>query len=52
MFKSILKGLFTNKQLNSVISLGNWEGKNTFKLPSFYFKDKQTLAFPCDDEKK
>ena len=31
------------------MSLGEWQGKNKFKLPTFYFKDRHTLAFPCED---
>lgn len=30
-----------------MIGLGVWEG-DTYKLPSFYFKDKNTLAFPYE----
>ena len=49
VFKSILSVLFTEKQLKNIIGLGTWEGDNKFKLPTFYFKDRHTLAFPCDD---
>jgi hypothetical protein len=48
MFKSVLGILFTSKQLNNLISLGTWEDEETFKLPTFYFKDRHTLAFPCN----
>jgi hypothetical protein len=47
MYKGVLNVLFTEKQLKNIISLGNWEGEN-FKLPTFYFKDRHTLAFPCE----
>lgn len=42
--------MFTEKQLKNVIGLGVWETESKFKLPSFYFKDRNTLAFPCDDD--
>lgn len=50
MLKSILNVLFTEKQLKNIMSLGQWESPNKFKLPTFYFKDRHTLAFPCEDE--
>lgn len=49
VFKSILGVLFTDKQLKNIIGLGSWEGEHRFKLPTFYFKDRHTLAFPCQD---
>ncbi len=49
MYKGVLNVLFTQKQLKNIISLGNWEGEK-FKLPTFYFKDRYTLAFPCDGD--
>lgn len=50
VFKSVLNILFTPKQLTHIISLGNWQDDDTFKLPAFYFKDRHTLAFPCGDD--
>lgn len=47
MLKSVLNVLFTEKQLKNIISLGHWENNSKFKLPTFYFKDRHTLAFPC-----
>ncbi len=49
MLKSVLNVLFTEKQLKNIIGLGVWEAENRFKLPTFYFKDRHTLAFPCED---
>jgi|JI10StandDraft_1071094.scaffolds.fasta_scaffold882127_1 hypothetical protein len=49
MLKSVLNVLFTEKQLKNIISLGQWENAK-FKLPTFYFKDRHTLAFPCEEE--
>jgi len=43
----VLNVLFTEKQLKNIIGLGSWE-EGRFKLPAFYFKDRHTLAFPCD----
>ena len=31
------------------MTLGNWEGEK-YKLPKFYFKDRNTLAFPCEND--
>lgn len=45
-FKAVLNTLFTDKQLTKLISLGQWESNDTYKIPTFYFKDKTTLAFP------
>ena len=50
MLKSVLGVLFTDKQLKNILSLGHWESSNKFKLPSFYFKDRHTLAFPCEED--
>ena len=50
MMKSVLNVLFTEKQLKNIMSLGEWQGNNKFKLPSFYFKDRHTLAFPCEEK--
>ena len=47
MLKGVLGVLFTDKQLKHIMSLGEWE-QGRFKLPEFYFKDRHTLAFPCD----
>ena len=49
MLKSVLNVLFTEKQLKNIVKLGHWES-HRFKLPTFYFKDRHTLAFPCEDE--
>ena len=49
MLRSILNILFSEKQLKNIVGLGKWEGENKFKLPSFYFKDRHTLAFPCEE---
>jgi hypothetical protein len=49
MLKSVLGVLFTDKQLKNIIGLGNWENDTKFKLPLFYFKDRHTIAFPCDE---
>jgi hypothetical protein len=45
----VLGVLFTDKQLKNIIGLGNWENDTKFKLPLFYFKDRHTIAFPCDE---
>lgn len=50
MLKSVLNVLFTEKQLKNIISLGEWQSHHKFKLPTFYFKDRHTLAFPCQEE--
>lgn len=50
MLRSILNVLFTEKQLKNIMSLGHWESHNKFKVPTFYFKDRNTLAFPCEDD--
>lgn len=47
VLKSVLNVLFTEKQLKNIIGLGSWE-EDRFKLPLFYFKDRHTLAFPCE----
>ena len=49
MLKSVLNVLFTEKQLKNIMALGQWQG-HRFKLPTFYFKDRHTLAFPCEDD--
>ena len=41
--------LFTEKQYQNLVSLGQWESDEVFKLPPFYFKDKSTLAFPYEN---
>ena len=50
IYKSVLSILFTPKQLNNLISLGTWEEEACSKLPTYYFKDRHTLAFPCGEE--
>lgn len=50
IYKSVLNVLFTPKQLSHIVSLGTWESSGNFKLPLFYFKDRNTLAFPCGEE--
>lgn len=49
MLRSVLNVLFTEKQLKNIMSLGHWQSSNKFKLPAFYFKDRHTLAFPCEE---
>lgn len=49
MLKGVLGVLFTDKQLKNLMGLGEWE-QGRFKLPAFYFKDRHTLAFPCEEE--
>jgi len=49
MLRSVLNVLFTEKQLKNIINLGHWQN-NKFKLPTFYFKDRHTLAFPCEED--
>ena len=49
MLKSVLSVLFTERQLKNIVGLGEWQvGK--FRLPAFYFKDRYTLAFPCEED--
>ena len=47
MLRSVLSVLFSDKQLKNIVGLGKWQSDTKFKLPMFYFKDRQTLAFPC-----
>jgi hypothetical protein len=49
MLRGVLNVLFTEKQLKNILSLGHWQNSK-FKLPTFYFKDRHTLAFPCEDD--
>ena len=49
MLKGVLNVLFTEKQLKNLIGLGQWD-QGRFKLPPFYFKDRHTLAFPCEQD--
>ena len=51
--KAVIGTLFTEKQFQHLITLGSWarEGDGeSFRLPPFYFKDKNTLAFPYESK--
>ena len=48
--RAVINTLFTEKQFQHLVSLGSWEEDVGFKLPAFYFKDKNTLAFPYESK--
>ena len=48
--KAVIDTLFTEKQFQHLVSLGSWEEEVGFKLPAFYFKDKNTLAFSYESK--
>ncbi len=46
IYQVVLNVLFTPKQLKKLVEMGQWTSEDEYVLPHFYFKDKNTLAFP------